>query len=435
MLQKNSTSLSLASLPLEVLLQIQKGRAAGEISDKQAGTALYNWPRIARPEQLAPLGAWFVWLLRSGRGFGKTRTGAEWVRERVRKGYRRIALVGKTKADVRDTMVEIGESSLLQIIPPWERPSHEPTKRRLTWPNGAVAMFYSGDEPDQLRGPQHDTAWVDELAKFKYPQQTWDNLILGMRIGAAPQICITTTPRPIQLIKDLIANPATVDVRRPTWDNAANLSPVYMREVIEPLRGTRLGRQEIEGEILDDNPGALWKRSRIEQLRVTRAPELIRIVVAIDPAATGKATSDEHGIIVVGLGVDDEIYVLDDCSLRGTPNMWGTQAVAAYRKHMADRIVAEVNQGGDMVEHVIRTVDHSVSYKAVHASRGKQIRAEPVAAVYEQGKAHHVGAFPELEDQLCEWEPGDASPDRLDALVWGVTDLMDSPSGPAMIEI
>lgn len=413
-----------ASWPLETLEAIQAARASGEIDAKQAAAIIYDWERWARPEQLAPTGDWFVWLLRSGRGYGKTRTGAEWIRDRVANGYKRIALVGKTKADVRDTMVELGDSSLLQIIPPWERPEHEPTKRRLSWPNGAVAMFYSGDEPDQLRGPQHDTAWVDELAKFKYPQMTWDNLLFGMRIGAKPQICVTTTPRPISLLKKLIASPTTIDIRRPTWDNIDNLSPTYMREVIEPYRGTRLGRQEIEGELLDDNPGALWKRSYIEDARVTHAPpELAWISVGVDPAVTNTEESNQTGIIVVGLGADNHFYVLDDLTLRASPHGWGAQAVAAYHRHKADLIVAEVNQGGDMVEHVIQTVDAAVPYRAVRASRGKHVRAQPIAALYEQGKVHHVGTFPELEDQMCQWEPGDESPDRLDGLVWGLTDL------------
>jgi len=394
------------------------------LSDEAALAARYDWRFWARPHQLAPPGDWFVWLIRAGRGFGKTRTGAEWVLERVRQGYRNIALVGKTVADVRDTMVELGDSSLLKVAPPWERPEYEPSNRRLIWPNGATATTYSGDKPDQLRGPQHDSAWVDELAKFQYPQDTWDNLLFGMRIGPAPQVVVTTTPRPIPLIKKLVASPTTVDVRRPTWDNAANLSPVYIREVIEPYRGTRLGRQELEGEILDDNPAALWKRSVIEEFRVTQAPDLVRIVVAIDPAATSKGTSDENGIIVAGLGVDGHGYTLADRSLRGTPLEWAREAIAAYHTHRADRVIGEQNNGGEMVETIIRTVDANVSYTSVYASRGKATRAEPVAALYEQGRVHHVGAFPELEDEMCQWTPGDSSPDRMDALVWAYTELM-----------
>ena len=424
MRQTGLTNCSLASLPLAVLERIQKARQSGELDDEQAAAAVYDWRYWARPEQLPPDGDWFVWLLRSGRGFGKTRTGAEWVLSRVRQGFKRIALVGQTKADVRDTMIELGDSSLLKISPPWERPSYEPSKRRITWPNGAVAMIYSGDEPDQLRGPQHDSAWVDELAKFKYPKDTWSNLLFGMRIGDKPQICVTTTPRPIPIIKKLIQKATTVDVRRPTWDNIANLSPTYIREVIDPLKGTRLGRQEINGEILDDNPGALWKRDVIEALRVTKVPELVRIVVAIDPPATDNEESDEAGIIAAGIDAKGHGYLLEDGSRKGSPTEWAGQAVSIYHKLHADRLVAEVNNGGDMVELTVRVVDASVSYRAVRASRAKQTRAEPVAALYERGLVHHVGTLPELEDQLCQWEPGMKSPDRLDAAVWGLTDLM-----------
>lgn len=396
----------------------------GKLSNEDLLYLEYDWRFWARPEQLPPEGDWLVWLLRAGRGYGKTRTGAEWVIERARQGFRRIALVGKTKADVRDTMVEVGESSILQRSPPWFRPTYEPTKRRLVWPNGAMAIIYSGDEPDQLRGPQHDTAWVDELAKFKYPEETWANLMLGLRIGPKPQVLVTTTPRPLRLLKDLIASPGTVDVRRPTYDNIANLSPIFIQQVVEPLRGTRLGRQEIEAEILDDAEGALWRRGEIEDARVREAPPLIRVVVAVDPSATGGETSHEAGIIVAGLGEDGHGYVLDDKSVRGSPLTWGARAVEAYHQWKADRIVAEVNNGGDMVELTIRTIDETVAYRAVYATRGKRTRAEPVAALYEQGKVHHVGAFPELEDEMCMWEPGGPSPNRMDALVWALTDLM-----------
>ena len=397
------------------------------LSNDEAARLWYDWPFWARPEQLAPPGDWFVWLIRSGRGFGKTRTGAEWVIEQVRQGFQRIALVGQTKADVRDTMMEVGDSSILQRSPPWFKPQYEPTKRRLTWPNGAMAMIYSGDEPNQLRGPQHDKAWVDELAKFKYPQETWSNLTLGLRIGPRPQALVTTTPRPIRLIRDLIASPTTVDVRRPTWDNLAHLSPAYVQNVISPMRGTRLGRQELEGEILDDVPGAIWKREHIEANRVAVAPDLAVVVVAIDPSATSSETSDEAGIVVAGLGANGHGYVLDDRTLRASPHGWGSAAVKAYHRWKADHIVAETNNGGEMVELTIRTVDANVPYRGVHASRGKRTRAEPVAALYEQGRMHHVGAFPELEDECCSWEPGDASPNRMDALVWAFTDLMLGP--------
>jgi len=411
-----------------------KRRLLAGLSDDEALALLYDWEFWARPEQIAPAGDWFVWLLRSGRGFGKTRTGAEWVISRAASGFRRIALVGQSKADCRDTMIEVGESAILRVSAPRFMPHYEPSKRRLTWPNGAVAMVYSGDEPDQLRGPQHDSAWVDELAKFKYPQQTWDNLMFGLRIGARPQVVVTTTPRPIPVIKQLMAAPTTVDVQRSSYDNLANLAPVYVREVLERYKGARLGRQEIEGAILDDAPGALWTRDWIEAGRVVKAPQLERIVVAVDPAVT--TAGDAAGIVAAGTAREavrrtQHLYVLEDATVQGSPLTWATAAVTTYHKLKADRIVAEVNNGGELVEAMIRQVDASVPYKAVHASRGKVTRAEPVAAIYEQGRGHHVGMYAQLEDELCQWEPGGASPNRLDALVWAGTELMLEGGTPA----
>jgi phage terminase large subunit-like protein len=324
-------------------------------------------------------------------------------------------------------MIEVGDSSILHVSPPWFMPHYEPSKRRLTWPNGCIGIVYSGDEPGQLRGPQHDTAWCDELAKFRYTEETWSNLTLGLRVGPKPQICITTTPRPIPLIKRLMKSPTTRDIQRPTDDNVENLSPTYIREVIDPMRGTRLGRQEIEAQILEDTPGALWKLAAIDSLRVSKAPDLSRIIVAVDPEITSGEQSAETGIIVAGIAANGHGYVLEDASLRDTPHGWGSRAVLKYHAHKADRVVAETNQGGEMVKMTIATVDPTVAYKGVHASRSKQARAEPVAALYEQGKVHHVGAFPELEDQLTSWVPGGKSPDRLDALVWAFTELMLAP--------
>lgn len=395
------------------------------MSDEEAAALLYDWHFWARPNQLPPAGQWHVWLLRSGRGFGKTRTGAEWVRAEVEAGRRRrIALVGQSKADVRDTMVELGESALLNVCPPWFKPVYEPSKRRLVWPNGAVAVIYSGDEPDQLRGPQHDGAWVDELAKFKYPEETWDNLEFGLRLGPCPQAVVTSTPRPIPIIKKLLVDPATVDVQGSTYDNLQNLPQTFIERMVRKYENTRLGRQELYGEILDDTPGALWKRDQLEALRVIRHPELIRVVVAIDPEASSEEGAAETGIVAAGLGVDGHGYVLDDASTQATPHGWASAAVTAYHKHRADRIVGEVNNGGEMVEYTVRTVDPIVAYLAVHATRGKQTRAEPIAALYEQGRVHHVGMFAELEDQMCTWVPGMKSPDRMDALVWALTALM-----------
>lgn len=395
------------------------------LSDREALELMYDWGFWARAEQLPPGGKeWFTWFIRSGRGWGKTRTGAEFVRDRVAHGARKIAIVGQTKADVRDTMIEVGDSGLLQVCPPWDRPTYEPSKRRIVWKNGAIGMIYSGDEPDQLRGPQHDTAWVDELAKFKYPADTWDNLEMGMRLSDNPRICVTTTPRPIPLIKSLISDSRTIVVAGKTFDNSANLPASFIRRIREKYSGTRLGRQEIDGEVLDDNPRALWHLKDIEKHRVAAAPALVRIVVAVDPAASSGEDAAETGIVAAGVGRDGHGYVLADRTIQSTPKEWAAQATVLYYDLKADRIVAEVNNGGEMVENTLRMYDNSVAYKAVRASRGKATRAEPISALYEQGKIHHVGCFPDLEDQMCSWMPGEKSPDRMDALVWALTELM-----------
>ena len=386
----------------------------------------FAWDRIAHKGQIPPEELpWFCYLMRSGRGGGKTRAGSEWTLKRVRKGYRSIALIGARAADVRDIMIELGESSIMKIARPEEMPIYEPSKRRLTFPNGAVAVAFSDEEPDQLRGPQHDTAWMDELAKFKHPRETWDNMVMGLRLGPNPQVFVTTTPRPIPLIRELIAAPDTIDVRFSTFDNAENLSPQFLAKVKEKYEGTRLGRQELEGEILDDNPGALWKRDEIEFLRVQATPPLIRIVVGVDPAVTSGEESAETGIVAAGLAATGHVYILDDLSLLGSPYAWALAVSRAYNKRQADYVVGEVNNGGDLVEVNIRTVDRKLRFKKVSASRGKMIRADPIAGLYEQGKVHHLGTFPELEDQMCEWVPGEKSPDRMDAMVWAVTELTE----------
>ena len=377
----------------------------------------------------------------AGRGFGKTRAGAEWVRANVcgasplaRGAHGRVALVAETAADARDVLVE-GESGLLAVHPPGFRPLFEPSKRRLTWPNGARATLYNAVEPDQLRGPQHDLAWADELAKWRHARRTWDQLQFGLRLGPRPRQCVTTTPRPIETLKALIEDPDTVITRGSSYENMANLAPAFIQRIVRRYEGTRLGRQELNGELLDDLPGALWTRARIDELRRLKAPALARIVVAIDPAVGSAATSDETGIVVAGLGRDDHGYVLADLSLRGTPDTWGRVAVDAYCRWRADRIVGEVNNGGEMIEHVLRTIDPTVSYKAVRASRGKVARAEPVAALDEQGRVHHVGTFPALEDQMCAFGAAPAadsrrgSPDRVDARVWALSELMIHTAG------
>lgn len=300
---------------------------------------------------------------------------------------------------MRDVMVE-GDAGLLAVAPPWDRPHYEPSKRRLTWNNGAMATTYSGDKPDQLRGPSHDGAWADEPAAWRYPE-AWDHLLFGLRLGTHPRIVATTTPRPTPLIKGLVKDPLVTLTRGHTMDNKANLPPSVLAALMRRYGGTRLGRQELAAEILEDNPDALWARADIEDHRTTDPGSFVRVVVGVDPAATAGEGSSETGIVVAGLGRNGHGYVLDDMTIKASPHGWGTQAVAAYHKYKADRLVAETNQGGEMVELTIRTVDRNVSYKGVHASRGKHTRAEPIAALYEQGRVHHVGMFSELEDQMC----------------------------------
>jgi len=423
----------LASLPDSIRTEL-----LSELTPAEAERLLGDWAFWARPNQIAPAGDWTTWLILAGRGFGKTRCGSEWIRARVAGptpltaapgAARRIALVAETAADARDVMVE-GVSGILACSPGDRRPRYEPSKRRLSWPNGAVAILYNAVEPDQLRGPQHDTAWADELAKWRYGQETWDNLQLGLRAGSRPRQVVTTTPKPVKVLREIMSDPTTVVTRGSTYENVANLAPAFIKRIIRKYEGTRLGRQELNGELLEDVPGALWSRRRIDELRCRQAPELVRIVVAIDPATTSGGAGDETGIVVAGLGTDGHGYVLEDVSARATPDAWGRAAVNAYRRWRAERIVGEVNNGGEMIEHVIRTIDPMAAYKAVRASRGKVARAEPVAALDEQGRVHHVGAFPELEDQMCamtaDFDRRSArfSPDRVDARVWALTELM-----------
>jgi phage terminase large subunit-like protein len=350
---------------------------------------------------------------------------------------RRIALVNDTAADVRDVMIE-GPSGLLAIAPPGFRPTYEPSKRRLTWPNGSMAIAYAAEAPELLRGPEHDLGWADELAKWRNLRKAdtsggtaWDNLLMGLRIGTDPRVVVSTTPRQVAVLRRLIASPGTVVTRGHLADNAENLAPEFVTEMRTRYEGSRLGRQELAGELLEDVEGALWSPSYFERdgFRVATAPACWRLVVAIDPAVTSTATSAESGIVVAGKTEAAEGYVLADLSLRGSPDQWARRAVAAYRDFRADRIVAEANQGGDLVASVLATVAPHVPVTLVHASRGKRVRAEPVAALYEQGRIHHVGTLDVLEDQLTTWDPDSGeSPDRLDALVWALTDLLiDEP--------
>lgn len=397
----------------------------------------WDWDFWARPKQQTPDGEWVVWLSLAGRGYGKTRVGAEWIRAAAKSGnYARMAIVAETSADVRDVMVE-GQSGIIEISPPYFRPKYQPSRRKLTWPNGATATTYSAEEPDQLRGPQHDCAWADEVAKWKYPD-AWDQLMFGLRLGSKPKVVVTTTPRPIKLIKDLIKNPTTYVTRGTTYENLNNLAPAFRSKILAKYEGTRLGRQELNAEILEDVPGALWNRDLLDKYRIrsrSDCPRFRRIVVAIDPAVTSGDDSDDTGIVVCALGDNDEGYVLEDGTCHETPGEWSARAVYLYRKWLADRIIGEVNNGGDLVEMAIRTVDDNVPYRAVRASRGKAVRAEPVSALFEQGRVHMVGLFPELEDQMVEFTANfdkktmGYSPDRMEAMVWGMTELMLNDGG------
>ncbi len=394
------------------------------LTNEQYEELRWDWKFWAHPHQLPPPGDWLVWLLMAGRGYGKTRAGAEFIRQEVQLGHaKRVALVAKTPADARDVMVE-GDSGILAISPPIGRPEYEPSKRRLTWPNGTIGLIFSSEVPDQLRGPQFDLAWGDEIRTWNYAQDTWDNLMLGLRLGDHPRVVATTTPSPISLIRTLLASPTTVITKGTTYENRANLAPSFFSQIVSRYAGTRLGRQEIEAELLEDVPGALWQRAMIDQYRVTANPDLVRVVVGVDPP--GGAT--ECGIVVVGDAGDGHYYVLDDRSLQDSPDKWAEAVLTGYNRNRADAIVGEANFGGDMVENTIkqaaRTRNLVYRYKAVQASRGKAVRAEPIVALYEQGRVHHVGNFSALEDEMTEWVPGESnSPNRVDALVWALTEL------------
>jgi predicted phage terminase large subunit-like protein len=404
------------------------------LSDEDKAILTYTWSFWARPNQLPPAGDYRTWLLLAGRGWGKTRTGAETVRGWIESGEcKRLAIVNDTAADVLGVNIH-GPDGLIAVCPPWDKPKWNGATRSLTWKNGAVAITYSAEAPELLRGPQHDGAWADEPAKWKNLRKkdaeggtAWDNLMLGLRMGNHPRCVATTTPRPIPLIKDLLKRPNVVVTRGNTFENDANLTDEWFQEIESLYGGTRLGRQELYAELLEDIEGALWNRSQIDALRVQDKPEqLKRIVVAIDPAVSTNEGSAETGIVVAGLGVDGHGYVLADVSGKMSPDGWVQAVVKAYHAHAADRVVAEINNGGNLVGYALRTVGKHIPYKELHASRGKRTRAEPVAALYEQGKVHHVGTFSDLEDQLTTWDASanEASPDRLDALVWALTELM-----------
>jgi phage terminase large subunit-like protein len=420
----------IASLPKRV-----RDQAIRSLDPKKVVTEAIDltwFTRTAREEQTPPEGDWRVWLMLAGRGYGKTRSGAEIVRAMAEGGgAKRIALVAPTAADLRGVMVE-GETGVLAFCSPNDFPAYEPSNHRLVWPSGAIATTFSADEPERLRGPQHDFAWCDELAAWRYPE-AWDMLMFGLRLGADPRAIVTTTPRPTRLIKSLVADPKVVVTRGTTYENAKNLAPAFLDQIVRRYEGTRLGRQELDAEILEDVPGALWTHGLIDATRMNTVPQLTRIVVAIDPAVSSAEHADETGIVVAGKDAAGHGYVLADLSARCTPTEWARAAIAAYRAHAADRVVAEVNNGGEMVEATLRIVDPAVPFTAVHAAHGKVARAEPVAALYEQGRVHHLGAFPLLEDQMCgfayDFDRAAAgySPDRVDALVWALTELLVEP--------
>ena len=401
-------------------------------SNQAALAARADWLERARPEQVTPDGDWLTWLILAGRGWGKTRTGAEdigWYG--LLNAGSRIAIVAPTAADARDTCVE-GDSGLLGVLPKeciktWNRSLGE-----LILLNGSRFKCFSAEEPERLRGPQHHRAWADELAAWKYTE-TWDQLLFGLRLGQHPQAVVTTTPKPTQLIKSLATAPTTKITRGNTFDNAANLAPAALEQLKAKYEGTRLGRQELYAEILGDLPGALWSLTTLDAYRLQSAPDLKRVLVSVDPAASHNDDSDEHGIIVGGMTDDQRGIVLEDATMSGTPAEWARRAISLYRSYSADGIVIEVNQGGDMVAHTLRSIDPNVNIIEVRASRGKHIRAEPIAALYEQGRIAHVGAFAALETQMTQMTihgyEGDGSPDRVDALVWLMTELF-----PGMVE-
>lgn len=421
------------------LLPSARAEILDGFTEEQLAGLEWDWSFWGRPKQMEPKWRWRTWMILAGRGFGKTRSGAEWVRSIICGATPlgagqcgRIALIGETTSDVRDVMIE-GASGILSVHPPAFRPLYEPSKRRLTWPNGAVATCYNGTEPDQLRGPQFDAAWIDELAKLYYMQEVWDELQMGLRLGTWPRTLATTTPRPLTLIKKLMKNPTTHVTDGSSYENAANLAEGFLKSIREQYEGTRRGMQEIYAKILDDNPYALWKQDWIDKARVSakETPELMKILVAVDPPVTSGEDADECGIVVGGRTEREEAFILEDASMKGlSPAEWAERAVSRFYKWRADAIVVEVNNGGDLVANTIRMVDANVPIRTVHASRGKIIRAQPVAALYEQGKVRHAGTFGELETQMSEFTTDFSrkamgySPDRVDALVWLLSELM-----------
>jgi phage terminase large subunit-like protein len=411
-----------------------------KLDPKKAEELRFTWRFWARPQQIAPEGAWNTWFINAGRGFGKTRAGVEWVREKIKEGHKRVAVIAATNGDLEKVVVR-GESGFLNCCWAGDKtysgtflglPEWSPTKRTLTWANGASVTLFSAEEPDRLRGPQFSALWADELAAWNKDRETWDMAQFGLRLGKHPQVCVTTTPRPTKLVRDIMKNPKTVVTYGSTFDNSANLASTYLQAVKDQYEGTRLGRQELYAEIMDEASGALWTRDLLANCAVEGiddpvafAKTLARVVVSIDPAITSNAESDMTGMIVAGIDLNGCSYILEDATDRYTPEGWATKAIDLYHQYEADKIVAERNQGGDMVKHTLQTVNETVPIKLVHASRGKFARAEPVSALYERGKVKHLKGLDALEDQMVQWEPlgSIGSPDRLDAMVWAITDL------------
>ena len=437
--EKRSGAVWLASQPQKVIDDFLHG-----LSDQATAALPYLFEFWAMDHQLPPSGDWKTWVILGGRGAGKTRAGAEWVRCQVEGATpldmgraRRVALVGETIEQVREVMI-FGQSGILACSPPDRMPKWEATRKRLVWENGAVAQVFSAHDPDSLRGPQFDAAWVDELAKWKKGRETWDMLQFSLRLGDSPQQVVTTTPQNVAVLKEILAQRSSVTTSAPTTANRAFLAPSFLAEVTAKYGGTRLGRQELEGEVLSDREGALWSEALLEAAQIDEAPSPDRVVVAVDPPVTGHKGSDDCGILVVGAVTqgppqDWRACVIADESVSGaSPQTWAKSAIDAYHRYGADRLVAEVNQGGDLVEAVVRQNDPLVSYRAVRASRGKVARAEPVAALYEQGRVKHLRGLGRLEDQMAEMTArgfqGRGSPDRVDALVWALSDLMIDPA-------
>lgn len=422
---ENSLADDFLALPLE-----ERKRRLGALNEDEAFAIMYDWGFWARPSQILPDGDWDTWLVMAGRGFGKTRTGAETVRDWI-KDNPIVNIIAPTKGDIHKVILE-GPAGIMNLCPPGQQPKYRSRNGEdaLLWPNGARSLLFSAEKPERLRGPQCYKLWCDELAAWRYLEDTWDQAMFGLRLGTNPQAVVTTTPKPLKLVKALRYAKRTHFTGGTTYDNSSNLAPKFYARIISKYEGTRLGRQELNAELLEDNPSALWRRTEIDSLRVKDAPQLKRIVVAVDPAVSAKADSDETGIVAAG---EDErwpphYYVLLDSSGIYKPNQWAESTLAAYKNLQADRVVGEVNNGGDLVEANLRTKDIGFAYKAVHATRGKTVRAEPISALYEQGRVHHVGSFPTLEDEMCDWDPTlppekQKSPNRMDALVWAMWEL------------